>query len=112
MWRTLGRQSVEEVQVWQLKPKTLKALYFKKKVEAVESQVLSTRGQADANLHRLTTHSRSHHFSAIARVLPPESDRPNPAAVHLNHGLYFEPIRSLYRSLITVRDSRVKWPIA
>ena len=33
--------------------KTLKALYFQK-VQAVESQALSTQGQPDVNLHRLT----------------------------------------------------------
>ena len=34
--------------------KKLKALYFQKFLQAVERQVLSTRGQADVNLHRLT----------------------------------------------------------
>ena len=44
--------------------KTLKALYFPK-VEAVESQALSTVGQADVNLHRLTANAITSCQSAV-----------------------------------------------
>ena len=47
--RKAGRLRAAGVQVGHLKPQLLKATYF----QAVETQVLSTRGQPDVNLHCL-----------------------------------------------------------